>query len=127
MRKFLPTAASAAALVLVAITGGADAASVGRIATMAVPGNKLDNFDIGSVDSDAGRYYLADRSNSAIDIFDTQKKVFIGRVTGFVGVKLDNGRAANNMSRPNGIALDATPHELWVGHGDSTVKAIDLK
>jgi hypothetical protein len=127
MRKFFPTAASAAALVLVAIAGGADAASVGRIATMAVPGNTLDNFDIGSVDSDAGRYYLADRSNAAIDIFDTQKKVYLGRVTGFVGVKLDNGRAVNNMSGPNGIALDATRHELWVGDGDSTVKVIDLK
>ena len=115
---------------LIGVTGiaaAAGAAGVSRIATMSVPGNKLDNFDIGTVDTNASRYYLADRSNAAIDIFDTQKRVFVGRVGGFVGVKLDaNGRAVNNMSGPNGIALDASRHELWVGDGDSTVKVIDL-
>src|SRR2546421_11916272 len=95
------------------------AAGVGRVATIDIPGNKLDNFDIGYVDSDASRYYIADRSNAAIDIFDTQKKTFIGRVGGFVGVKMDNGRAVNNMSGPNGVAFAAAKRQLWVGGGDS--------
>jgi DNA-binding beta-propeller fold protein YncE len=30
------------------------------------------------------------------------------------------------MSGPNGVALDADKHQLWVGDGDSTVKVIDL-
>jgi len=112
--------------VTVLIGGSAVAAGVDRIAVMDVPGNKLDNFDIGYVDSNASRYYLADRSNAAIDIFDTQKRTFIGRVGGFVGIKTVNGRAANNISGPNGVALDADKHQLWVGDGDSTVKVIDV-
>ena len=103
------------------------AASVGLTTTIAVDGNKLDNFDIGYVDANAGRYYLADRSNSAVDIIDTKTNKFIGRVTGFVGVKKDaSGRAVNNQSGPNGLAFDATRKELWVGDGDSTVKVIDV-
>lgn len=103
------------------------AASVGLTTTIPVEGNKLDNFDIGYVDANAGRYYLADRSNSAVDIFDTKANKFIGRVTGFVGVKKDaNGRAVNNQSGPNGLAFDDTKKELWVGDGDSTVKVIDV-
>jgi len=118
---------SALTIALIAVVGGgALAASVSRVGVMELPGNKLDNFDIGYVDSNASRYYLADRSNAAIDIFDTQKRTFIGRVGGFVGIKMVNGRAAVNMSGPNGVALDADKHQLWVGDGDSTVKVIDL-
>src|ERR1051326_3761152 len=103
------------------------ASDTGLIATMGVPGNALDNFDIGAVDQAAGRYYLADRSNSGIDIFDTAKRSYIGRVTGFVGIKRrPDGSAANNMSGPNGIAIDTVRHELWAGDGDSTVKVIDI-
>jgi DNA-binding beta-propeller fold protein YncE len=115
-----------ASVVLTAVGASAIAASVSRIATIDIPGNKFDNFDIGYVDSNAGRYYIADRSNAAIDIFDTQKNIFVGRVTGFVGVKMVNGRPANNMSGPNGLAFDPEKHQLWVGDGDSTVKVIDL-
>src|SRR5215471_9619232 len=115
-------------MLVIGLTGAAvAAANVSRVATIAIPGNKLDNFDIGAVDSNASRYYLADRSNSAIDIFDTQKRTYLGRVTGFVGTKRDaNGRAVGNQSGPNGIALDPSRHELWVGDGDSTVKVIDV-
>jgi hypothetical protein len=60
----------AAAFVLAAVEAMA-ASDTGLVATMNVPGNPLDNFDIGAVDQAAGRYYLADRSNAAIDIFDT--------------------------------------------------------
>jgi hypothetical protein len=115
-------------VVLAIIAGTAIAASkVGRIAVMDVPGNTFDNFDIGYVDSNAGRYYIADRSNAAIDIFDTRTKTFIGRVTGFVGIKHDaSGRVTNNVSGPNGLAFDAEKKQLWVGDGDSTVKVIDV-
>jgi len=129
MRKHVPTALLGVALIsaLAGAAAAAGAASISLVTTMAVPGNKLDNFDIGYVDSNAGRYYIADRSNAAIDIFDTQKKTFVGRVGGFVGVKLDaNGRAVGNLSGPNGVAFDPVRHELWVGDGDSTVKVIDV-
>jgi sugar lactone lactonase YvrE len=111
------TAASVAAI----------AAGTDRVATMAVPGNTFDNFDIGYVDSNAGRYYIADRSNAAVDIFDTQRKIFVGRIEGFNGIKTDaNGRIANNISGPNGVAFDAEKKQLWVGDGDSTVKIVDI-
>src|ERR1700687_5111511 len=126
MPKHVRTALLGVALIG-AIAGSALAAGVSLVTTMAVPGNKLDNFDIGYVDSDAGRYYIADRSNAAIDIFDTRKKAFVGGVTGFVGVKVDaNRRAVGNLSGPNGVAFDPVRHELWVGDGDSTVKVIDV-
>jgi len=115
------------AVTLAVIGGAAAAAGVARIAVMDVPGNTFDNFDIGYVDSNAGRYYIADRSNAAIDIFDTQKRTFIGRVTGFAGIKKDaNGRVANNIGGPNGVAFDPEKKQLWVGDGDSTVKVIDV-
>ena len=126
MLKNITTTILFASAAVAAIGAAAFAAGIDRIATMDVPGNKFDNFDIGYVDTDASRYYIADRSNAAIDIFDTQKKTFVGRVGGFVGVKMENGRAVNNMSGPNGVAFDAEKHQLWVGDGDSTVKVIDL-
>jgi len=116
-----------AAFLATLIAGAAIAGDVARVATMAIPGNKFENFDIGYVDTSASRYYIADRSNAGIDIFDTQRKTFVGRVGGFVGVKTDaNGRAVNNMSGPNGVAFDPVKHQLWVGDGDSTVKVIDV-
>src|ERR1700682_1661975 len=62
-----------ASAAIAAIGTGAIAADVGRVATIDIPGNKFDNFDIGYVDSNASRYYIADRSNAAVDIFATQK------------------------------------------------------
>jgi DNA-binding beta-propeller fold protein YncE len=125
--KCIPRAVAIAALTAAALGGSASAASFGLVATIPLPGSKLDNFDIGYVDSNAGRYYLADRSNAAIDIVDTRKNAFVGRVTGFIGVKLDaNRRAVNNMSGPNGVAFDPGKKQLWVGDGDSTVKIIDV-
>lgn len=103
------------------------AASPGSLRPVEVPGNPLDNFDIGVVDATTGRYYLADRSNSAVDIFDTRTGRFVSRVTGFTGVRNGaNGRPAGNISGPNGVALDPTKQQLWVGDGDSSVKVIDI-
>jgi len=89
------------------------AAGVGRVATIDIPGNQFDNFDIGYVDSAASRYYVADRSNAAIDIFDTQKNIFVGRRHRFVGVKMVNGPPSEQYERPNGLAFDPGKHQLW--------------
>jgi hypothetical protein len=127
MPRNLSTAILTTLIAAAIITADAIAAATNRIATMSVPGKTFDNFDIGYVDSAAGRYYVADRSNAAVDIFDTQTKTFIGRVEGFAGVRMDaNGRVANNISGPNGVAFDAQKKQLWVGDGDSTVKVIDV-
>jgi DNA-binding beta-propeller fold protein YncE len=112
----------------VAVLGAsAMAASLKLVATIDIPGNKLEQFDIGYVDSEAGRYYIADRSNAAVDIFDTRKMTYVGRVSGFVGLKFNpDKKPAIVLSGPNGLAFDASRHELWAADGDSTVKVIDV-
>ena len=110
-----------------AIYASALAANLTRVATIDIPGNKLEQFDIGYVDSEAGRYYVTDRSNAAVDIFDTRKFAYVGRVEGFVGLKYNpDKRPAIVLSGPNGLAFDATQKQLWAADGDSTVKVIDV-
>jgi DNA-binding beta-propeller fold protein YncE len=112
---------------LAAICASALAANLTRVGVIDIPGNKLEQFDIGYVDSDTGRYYVTDRSNAAVDIFDTRKFSYVGRVEGFVGLKLNpDKRPAIVLSGPNGLAFDATQKQLWAADGDSTVKVIDV-
>jgi len=127
MKNHVQGMATAAAIATTIIGGSAVAAEMKLVATIDIPGNELKLFDIGVTDPVAGRYYIADRSNSAVDIFDTKKKTYVGRVTGFVGVAMQDGRVVGNMSGPNGTALDPVRKELWAGDGDSSVKVIDLK
>ena len=116
-----------AAGAVAAIGATAYAASLTRIAVIDIPGNKLEQFDIGYVDSEAGRYYVADRSNAGVDIFDTRKMTYVGRVGGFVGLKYNpDKRPAIVLSGPNGIAFDPEKKQLWAADGDSTVKVIDV-
>ena len=113
--------------VVAAIGATAYAASLNRIAVIDIPGNKLEQFDIGYVDSEAGRYYVTDRSNAGVDIFDTRKMTYVGRVTGFVGLKFNpDKKPAIVLSGPNGLAFDPVQHQLWAADGDSTVKVIDV-
>jgi len=129
MKRRIEALATAAAIATIALGGSALAADTKTklITTIDIPGEELKLFDIGVVDPAAGRYYIADRSNKAVDIFDTRKRTFVGRIAGFVGVSMQDGRPVGNMSGPNGTALDPLKKELWVGDGDSTLKVIDLK
>src|ERR1700676_309104 len=86
----------------------------------------LQSWDISWVNPQRAEYYLADRSNNAIDIIDTQhltykrslgKNLFQGAVF--------NGSAINtSVSGPNGVVT----HGRWVyaGDGDSSLKVLDL-
>ena len=116
-----------AAGALAAIGASAYAASLNRVAVIDIPGNKLEQFDIGYVDAEAGRYYVADRSNAGIDIFDSRNFTYVGRVGGFVGLKFNpDNKPAIVLSGPNGVAFDPQKKELWAADGDSTVKVIDV-
>jgi DNA-binding beta-propeller fold protein YncE len=97
----------------------AGAAQLKQVGTIAVPGEPLAPFDIGVVDQDSQRYYLADRTNKSLDIFDAKTDAFLGRVPGFVGQK-----ESNDVSGPDGVVV--VGGEAWVGDGDSTVKVVDL-
>lgn len=102
--------------------GTAWATTISRITTIQVPGNALKSFDISWVDRASQRYYLADRSNKGVDIFNAEDNTFVGRIGGFVGPSTSNDTAS-----PNGVVLIHQLHQLRAGDGDSTVKVIDLK
>src|ERR1700694_142657 len=123
----VPGTAMLAGFAVAAIGGSAMAATVSLVATIDIPGNKLEQFDIGYVDSEAGRYYITDRSNAAVNIFDTRNMTYIRRGTGFVRLKSTaETRPVIPLSGPNGLSFDPQKKELWVADGDSTVKVIDV-
>ncbi len=101
---------------------GSRPAAFGRIGTIEVPGRPLASFDIGFVNAD-GIYALADRSNAAIDFFESATGRFLGRATGFKGFSAAGGP---DESGPNGVVAVGR-EEVWAGDGDSTVKEVDLR
>ena len=110
----------AAGVGLSALAGTAGAAELRQIGTISIPGEPLNSFDISYIDQGTGMLYLADRSNKGIDIIDTKKGAWVGRVAGMVGFS-----GKNDTSGPNGVVIAGK--EAWVGDGDSTIKVIDLK
>src|SRR5256714_11104162 len=71
-----------------------------------IPGNPLRSYDISWVNPHRAEYYLADRSNAAIDIIDTRHLTFkrsLGKGL-IVGVKLNAAAAVyNDISGPDGV------------------------
>src|SRR3984893_11924924 len=116
-----------AAVGMSAFAGAANAAELRQIGTISIPGEPLNSFDISYIDQATGLYFLADRSNKGIDIVDTKKGTYVGRVGGMVGpvMKKDGTCCNNDRSGPNGVVVAGK--EAWVGDGDSTVKVIALK
>src|SRR5260370_30525822 len=82
-----------------------------------IPGTKLASFDIGFVDPEAGRYYLADRSDASVDVIDTKTNTFLFKIGGFVGAKQKTAD-----SGPDGVGVVPETHEVCAGGGDSTLK-----
>ena len=96
-------------------------------AVIAVPGNPLTAYDISWVDQATQRYYLADRSNAGLDIYNARNNTFIARVPGFVGAD----PRGNDFSGPNGVLVIHSQNQAWVGDGpgpamNSSVKVVDL-
>ena len=113
-----------AAVALACPARAADASPTLRLVdTIAVPGEPLTNFDIGVIDPADGRYYLADRSNAAIDVFDTRNDSFVGRAAGFAGAVEKNGKVISGLSGPDGVVVAGS--QVWAGDGDSAFKVID--
>ena len=86
----------------------------------------LHGWDISWLDAATQRLYLADRSNSAVDVFDTRSGTFLKAITGgFAGVKFNASGAANNdISGPNGVVTAG--RWLFVSDGASRVVSVDL-
>ena len=120
MRFHVCAAALCTAATLAVAAQRAEAASVRQVATVAIPGEKLTAFDISVVEG--GTYYLADRSNKAVDMVDVATATFKGRVGGFVGPSTSTDTAG-----PDGVLVVPSLGQVWAGDGDSTAKVIDLK
>jgi len=97
------------------------------VTAIALP-KPLQSYDISWVNPQRAEYYLADRSNNAIDVIDTHHLKFkrsLGQGV-FTGLKFNAaGTAAdNNHSGPDGVVT----HGRWVyaGDGNSTLKVLDL-
>lgn len=72
-------------------------------------------FDHAVVDDRARLLFLADRSNSGVDVFALQNETFLVTIGGFAGTR-----------GPNGLAVVADRGEVWAADGDSSVKVIDV-
>jgi len=100
------------------------------VTAIQVPGNPLASFDISFVNPGRNEYYLADRSNAAIDIVDTSTNKFKKQIGGFVGTVINTAPTAlpntlnNNVSGPDGVV--SFGKWLYAGDGNSTLKIIDL-
>jgi hypothetical protein len=76
------------------------------------------SFDIGYVE--AGKYFLADRNNKAVDVVDTKSNTLIAQIPGpFTGAG-----ATTDESGPDGIVGITGTHTIYVGDVDS-IKVID--
>src|SRR5215475_4935310 len=101
------------------------------ITTVSIPG--LGNgFDISWVDSEASRYYLADRGNAAvspvipprIDVIDTRSLKLLDPLPVHAA---GNGVVAIRTTHGDGDRWsDEGSNELWVGDAKSNVEVIDL-
>ena len=96
-----------------------------QVATMKIPGKTINGFDISWVDQENQRYYLADRDNAEVDIFDGRTDKYIGSVHGFIGPRKVNGKEDFDISGPAGVLTYGDV--AWAGDGDSTAKEVDLK
>ena len=116
--------ASLASLALPTLPTMTQAQNYSRLTTIQVPGNPLSSFDIGFVDSAAGRYYLSDRSNGGLDVIDTRTNTFLNRIGGFVGIV-----PGFDQSAPNGV-VRVGANEVWasdgVVNGASQVQVVNL-
>jgi hypothetical protein len=96
------------------------------VGVIPIPGNPLVSADLLWADSNTQRVYIADRSNNGVDIIDAVNNFYVGRVSGMVGVTVQQGgTATTNDSGPNGVLV--TPNKkLWAGDGNSNTVVADV-
>src|SRR5260370_38426802 len=84
--------------------------------------------DISWVDNSAQKYYLADRTNNAIDLVDAATDTFLG----FIGKGQYTGskpcpadpKDLRHCSGPNGVVTDNLGH-VWAGDGAGNIIEAD--
>jgi hypothetical protein len=130
IRKYCePAIVAAAALLLGGNAAWAAADEIYSARTqITLPGQKITSFDISFVDPVIGLYFLADRTNNAVDELDTtinDSLVQLGKGL-FTGVATTCATGnVNDCSGPDGV-VTVNHREVWAGDGNSTIKVIDL-
>lgn len=125
-RLLLPLLAVAVASVVVACGGGGDEAaatgprSLGATAVQGVGAGTNFGFDLGLVVGN--RYYVTDRNNAAVDVFDTGTSAQIAQIKGTGANAFAGAHSDNSISGPDGI--NAVGNLLYVGDVNS-VKVVD--
>jgi len=127
LRSAVPFALAAGLCASAALAWGDDddhkgGGAVKLLTTIPIPGTAMKTFDISWVDASTRRYFLADRSNKAIDVIDTQTNKVVDQIPGnppFAGAT-----GNNDTSGPNGVVVSG--HWLFVTDFPSRVATIDL-
>jgi hypothetical protein len=88
-------------------------------------------FDISFVDQSNQTYYLADRSNAAVDVVNAKTGTFVKQITAsppFAGVQLSGTPPAvnNNISGPDGVTTDEKGKCLFAGDGPSRLVSFKI-
>ena len=85
------------------------------------PSTGMKSFDISWVDAATQLYYLADRSNQAVEVVDARRNEWVKRIeAGFRGFT-----GSNDNSGPNGVVVSG--NLLFVTDAPSRVVTIDLR
>lgn len=87
----------------------------------APPSTGMRSFDISWVDAATQLYYLADRSNQAVEVVDARHNTFVKQIVG--GFRGFTG--SNDNSGPNGVVVNR--NFLFVTDAPSRVVTIDLR
>ena len=85
-------------------------------------------FDISWVDNSIQKYYLADRTNNAIDLVDAATDTFLGFIGKgqYTGTKPCPGQPKDlrHCAGPNGVVTDDLDH-VWAGDGAGNIIEAD--
>jgi hypothetical protein len=88
----------------------------------------LRSFDVSWNDNVTQKYYLADRTNNAIDLVDSVTDIFLGFIGRghYTGSRPCPGhpREMRLCSGPNGVVTDDLGH-VWAGDGDANIIEAD--
>jgi hypothetical protein len=118
IRGFLvasPTPAQLSLLKIIPING-----------TAGSPNTQMFSFDISWVDPTTGLYFLADRSNAALDVVDTKTDTLFGQIGG-AAFNFGGDTGSNINQGPNGVTVSPNPNVpcIFVTDGRSRVVSIN--
>lgn len=122
MRRFLVSCLGTA-LIVAGCGGGDDALSPRQLGATSIPGVGVGTnfgFDLGVVVGN--RYYVTDRNNAAVDVFDTSNSALVTQIKGTGANAFAGLTASNSTSGPDGI--NPVGNLLYVGDVNS-VKVVD--